>query len=158
MPWRINLRQTEYKTQHSRLLKELLYVYPTEVNRFTKCTVLFPSKRSSVSLINLRHGPRTGNIHCPATDVLLLSRSLRGGVLSARCVATSKARTYREHLCFCVFFGTCLPSNGVNALTKSVTILLAGLCMYFPISTYILVIPHYNSKACALTDVHYGEQ
>jgi hypothetical protein len=47
MPWCINLRQTEYKTLHSRLLKKLLYVYSTEVNRFTKCTFLFPSYRCS---------------------------------------------------------------------------------------------------------------
>jgi hypothetical protein len=45
MPWHINSRRTEYKTWHSRLLKNLLYKYgySTEVNRFTKCTFLFPS-------------------------------------------------------------------------------------------------------------------
>jgi hypothetical protein len=43
MPWRINSRRTEYKTQHSRLLKKMLYMYPTAVNRFNKCTFSFPS-------------------------------------------------------------------------------------------------------------------
>jgi hypothetical protein len=37
MSWRVNSRQTEYKTQHNRLLKKWIYVCSTEVNRFTKC-------------------------------------------------------------------------------------------------------------------------
>jgi hypothetical protein len=49
--WCVNLKGTEHKTQHSRLLQKWLYVYSTEVNRFTKCTFLFDNPKKCFAVV-----------------------------------------------------------------------------------------------------------
>jgi hypothetical protein len=77
-------------------------------------------------------------------------------MFSARCIATSKARTYREHRFYCcVFFGTCLLGR---RLAMNVLLLLDARlleCVYRSLTINVLIksVTIFNSlTTCFLSD------
>jgi hypothetical protein len=98
-------------------------------------TVVISSQFAIISHVlldtNLRHGPRTENTSIASQHAMPAWRGGGGGVMFiACCIATSKARAYRDHsssdVCSLNVFTESLPSNGVYISQYHLTVVTIG--------------------------------